>query len=548
MFSLLENMARERFWNFELAVMPNPEIIAAEVLPTGYGKVIVYVDPNSQDALSNLGFSNDQQELMVRGVVEHAYGHLNICPGRDIRSRFSIIEAIASVIEDKRGKRHIKEKEATIQFFADLVADVIVDTVIAKEDREGWYAYAAMIYYKKILMTRASMSLEHYFFIRLNLDLFGKTSNYYQELLQCLKGAITEDQIRKLESMVEEANNFIETMGGNTDLISVFRPPYNWAKLAGKITELFFDAQPARKRGKTEECKKGTGPEDYPKGRNAKGGCITPTVFGNTLALWYTARTKEVRLSCSSGNIARDNHPVSPLIVTEVDPMRMPALKDFNWPRTLLFPGKDDERPDFQLYWNEEYITVPIHAVASQNTMPDLSFWVDSSQSMGFQPFSAKERNNNYDLLLRAVFGAIRWLEQQGYARYLNYSVLNFSEKTQYSGWKSWEERQQIWDTLFAYQDGGTKFDLGVMEKLMEEAKRPFVAIMVTDGEIDNWQKALNEINSQFWVSKNFIFIQLGKPGNLSRALSEKSFPVHVVRKCDDLGDLVLGELQRRYR
>lgn len=546
MFSLLENMARERFWNFELAVMPNPDIIDAEVLLTGYGKVIAYVDPDAQAALSNLGFSVPEQKQMVRGVVEHAYGHLNICPGRDIRSRFSIIEAIASVIENKMGSNLVKEKEATIQFFADLVADVIVDTVIAKEDREGWYADAALIYYKNKFLTMASMSMAHHFFIRLSLDLFGKTSEHYHDLLKLLKAAKPAGQYPKLENMLEEAKSFIETMGDKSDLVSVFRLPYQWAKLARKITELFFDVQPAQKGGKTEECEKSAGPEDYTKGRIAKGGCITPAVFGNILTLWYAARAEEVSLSFSFGNAATDKHPVSPLIVREVDPMRMPSLKDFNWPRTLLFPGRDVEHESkFQFYCNDKYVAVPIHTTSSHSIMPDISFWVDSSQSMEFGPFN---RRGAYDLLLRTVFGVFRWLMNKGYAEYLHYSVVNFSDSTLYSGWKPWQERRIVYQTLFDYQGGKTELDLGVLDRLIKETSRPFTVIMVTDGELNNAKALANRVIKRFGVSKNFVLMQIGKASKLSRALTKENIPVYVIRQAVDLERLVLEGVMQRYK
>lgn len=546
MIALLEQLARERFWNFQLEITPNAHLIAADVHWAGYGEIEVCVDPDAEKAFYGHGFSDDEQGLLARGVVEHAYGHLNRCPGNNARPRFAIMEAVAEVVEAHRSKSTIEEKETAIAFYADLAADILLDAALVADDREGWYADAALLYYKCKVLTTQGMSLAQHFIIRMGLELFGNGSAYYASLLDLLNSHASADEQQKLTAMVRQAKAHIAALADDEGVIDVVRHPQHWPSLAGKFTELFLDAKSANTRRSSRKSKTSEDAEQIDTARGNGGGSLTPSSFPNLLTQWYADRASEVSLSLSQGADGMEQLPVSPLVVRPVDESRMPPLSEINWPRTLLFPHKNNEESSrLQLYWNEHYVTVPVPSASMSSSMPDISFWVDSSESMTYEPF---QKQGRYDLLLRALFGVFRWIETQTYAPYLNYSALNFSAETKYSGWKSWQNRQDIYNLLFDHQNGRTTLDITIFEKLIREASRPFIVVMVTDGELKNWKAVSSRIIGRFDLSKNFILIQIGNVSKLFTTLREKGFPTHVIENAEGLNSLVLGEIVARYK
>lgn len=546
MMTLLEKMACERFWNFRIEVTPNAHLIEADVHWAGYGRVEVCVNPNAQTTLTGLGFSDEEQRLLGRGAVAHAYGHLHSCPGKNTRSRFAIMEAVAAVVEAHMPQIAVEEKEEAIQFYADLAADILLDAVLVADDREAWYADAALLHYKCKALTTPSMGLAQQFIIRMGLELFGYRSAHRNSLLDLMNSKEPEDRQRKAAGMVEEANTYIVALDDDEDLIDVLRRPRHWPGLAGKFTELFFNAQSSKTGSRRRKRNQPEDADQQDTARGGAGGGLTPSAFPKLLTQWYAARARELPLAPGQGADAVEQLPVSPLTVRPAAENRMPPLRDINWPRTLLYPDKDNaESGRLQLYWNEQYVTVPTPVAGQPNAMPDISFWVDSSESMTFEPFKKQGR---YDLLLRAIFGVFRWLETQEHAPYLNYSVLNFSSETKYSGWKSWQERQAVFDALFDHQNGGTTLlDVQVMDQFINNTARPFVVVMITDGELENGRAVENRITEYFNPNRNLILIQIGPESKLSKKLRAGGFSVYSIDNAEALEGLVLREVVARY-
>lgn len=268
-----------------------------------------------------------------------------------------------------------------------------------------------------------------------------------------------------------------------------------------------------------------------------------PSPFREILTVLYEGRAAPVRpgLKASKGNVATAT--VAPLLVNAVDPLEAPTMDQLVWHRTECLPRKGT-RPLLRFQEARTSIHMPMVRAPSQRFLPDLAFLLDSSGSMNYQPYKGK---GEYDLLLRTVFGVFQWLRTKGLASFLRYAVLNFSEKTVYSGWLAWQYKDLLNQTLFQYQGGSTSLDPEVLQRLVRDAKRPFTAIMVTDGELDNAEEALECIAGNFQPPRGLILVQIEEESEFARGLRERGFRVHLLENKFALRNLVLGELKERY-
>ena len=83
------------------------------------------------------------------------------------------------------------------------------------------------------------------------------------------------------------------------------------------------------------------------------------------------------------------------------------------------------------------------------------------------------------------------------------------------------------------------------MRRLIREAKRPFVAIMITDGCVQ--EDIFQDIVEQFSGSKSFILIQIGTNAQLASKLKRRGFPTYVLDDAADLKGIVLNHIADKY-
>lgn len=512
MVKTIESMARERLWKLELQREKCPPIIEAAIDSRDW-TLHFKLAPDADKTLAAMEIPEEEQRVLVRGLVHHEMGHWEICPF-DSDGDYLLLEPICRVVRRKRRNADPKKIDETAKFLANIVSDIIVDTVRAWEDKTTAYADAQTLFFLKEIFRADTLSLLYNVFIRINMELWGKRASVMDRVKELLPDGEHSDIIKR-------ALSFFPRHRQTKHLASWLRDRSNWSPLAEKLATLLIDLM---EEEETAEWWR-------------------PSPFRDILTVLYEGRAKAVELALQGAESQPVGVPVSPLFTRPVDPFRLPPLERLVWPQTqCLVSGR--ERPRLQLVQSEVNIEVPLTSLPGRGFLPDLAFLVDSSGSMTYDPHSGK---GEYDLVLRTIFGVFQWLRDQGMASYLRYAVLNFSTTTLYSGWQEWHNRQALFETLFHYQGAGTMVDIRKATRMVQESRGSFVAILITDGEVENSVGMAKYVTDHFTPPKGFVLIQIGGVSRLAQVLWKRGFKVQVIRNHWELQGLVLGEVRERF-
>lgn len=513
MIPTIRRMAEERFWRLELKRRACPSLVETAIRLDNW-VVSVGLAPDAESRLASVGIHTEQQRTMARGLLLHEFGHWEVCPF-DSEGEYRITENVGVVVRRNHRKAKPKEVERKVRLLSNMVADVLVDTVLAIEDPTSRYANAQALFFLKELSISGALTKLYLVFMLLNLELWGSRSTHVARIYSKLPLRTDPPQVR-------EALGLFPLDRGPGFLAAWLRNKSHWPRLSRKLARLFLGL--------------------LPKGTPSKG-WWRPSPFRRTLTVLYEGRTAPVGLGLRS-EVANAGHTtVTPLLTGPVDPLSSPAVDRLCWHRVDCLPRRG-ERPALRFHQVEASVRTPTGQGSSERSLPDLAFLLDSSGSMGYEPY---EGRGLYDLLLRTVFGVFHWLRTKGLASYLRYAVLNFSETTRYSGWCDWAQRDRLYDVLFDYQGGKTVLGADVLRRAAAESQRPFAAIMVTDGELEQHEKSLECIAGCFRPPDGLVLVQLNTDSRFARRLREMGFRVHLLKSRQGLEKLVLGEISGKY-
>lgn len=273
------------------------------------------------------------------------------------------------------------------------------------------------------------------------------------------------------------------------------------------------------------------------------GGDIFPSVLDDL----YRARAERLVLgfrTCEGGQ--EEGYPVAHLQTRRLSEEEGIPLSNIRWSATRFVPtGRTED--EMWLYRRESPVRDPLRSWRGSGILPDLAFIIDSSGSMDWEPYSGKGK---FDLLLRAIYSALRWIEEEGVGCYLNYAVVNFSDQTLFSGWHSWYRLDRVKEVLFTYQGGLTQLDGKTVHRLIREAPRQFAALMVTDGELEptNAAEVVAEVSHLFQMGHQLSLVQIGGKGRkLSSQISRLGADVHRIKRAAELPSLVLRKVKERF-
>ncbi len=513
MISTIRRMAEERFWRLELERRACPPLVETAIRLDNW-VVHVGLAPDAERRLASLGIQGGQQRTMARGLLLHEFGHWEVCPF-DSDGEYRITESVGMAVRKRLPRAKGTELERKVRILSNMVADVIVDTVLSLEDPTSGYADAQALFFLKELSIAGALSRLYLVFMLLNLELWGERTTHEARIH-------TKLPLRTDPREVQVAMELFPVERGPEFLAAWLRNKTHWPALSGKLASLFLELIPKNTTSRV---------------------WWRPSPFRKPLTVLYEGRTSPVGLGLRS-NVENAGHtPVTPLLSRPVDPLSSPDADRLCLHRVECLPRRGD-RPALRFHQVEASVHTPAGQGGSERSLPDLAFLLDSSGSMGYEPY---EGRGLYDLLLRTVFGVFHWLRSKGLASYLRYAVLNFSETTRYSGWCGWSERDRLYEGLFDYQGGKTVLGADVLHRAAEEARRPFTAIMVSDGELDNQGAALRCIEKRFQPPNGLVLVQLHIDSGFARGLREMGFRVHLLKHRKGLDKLVLGEVSRKY-
>ncbi len=218
------------------------------------------------------------------------------------------------------------------------------------------------------------------------------------------------------------------------------------------------------------------------------------------------------------------------------------SFSNVAWEKTFFVENGEEEEA-----WMSKK-TVPFEIEeelsASNGSFRDIAFIVDVSGSMNWngKPLDGSK----YDLALRSVYGVINYLESLGKAKYMRFGALLFSSSSNWSGWKEYGELDAVKGLLFTgYQGGGTT--LKRVDEITKENGDPFMALVTSDGDIENAEEAASQCKASMDSGNDFIVFQIQSNSSFASKLEEHGALVVSVAKPEDLVGLNIKAVKERY-
>lgn len=181
--------------------------------------------------------------------------------------------------------------------------------------------------------------------------------------------------------------------------------------------------------------------------------------------------------------------------------------------------------------WEQQYSQEP----QNKKTNSDLLLVIDTSGSMG----DYKKSNSRLHQSILASFGFIKFFEQKKG----KIALINFSSSPIVCDWT--RDYDKIIDTLLINQGNTTNFPIHSIERLTERKKEGTVAVIITDGDIQNWQKTLN-ILTELCNLDNDVFLFLMDNKNAINKYSELKNVggfVEFASTVNDIRDVVFNQI-----
>jgi hypothetical protein len=156
--------------------------------------------------------------------------------------------------------------------------------------------------------------------------------------------------------------------------------------------------------------------------------------------------------------------------------------------------------------WEQQYSPEPL----DEKTNSDLLLVIDTSGSMGDYIDSASRLHQ----AILASFGFIKFFEEKKG----KIALINFSSNVLFCNWT--KDYDKVKDTLIEPQGGGTNFPINKLTELTEQKKEGSVVVIITDGDIQNWQTTLTLL-TELCNLDNDVFLFLMDNKNAVNRYSE---------------------------
>ncbi len=183
--------------------------------------------------------------------------------------------------------------------------------------------------------------------------------------------------------------------------------------------------------------------------------------------------------------------------------------------------------------WEQQYS--PEHL--DEKTSSDLLLVVDTSGSMGDETVAGSRIHEAY----LACFGFIKFFEEKKG----KIALVNFSSKPIVCEWT--KDYDKIKDTLLINQGSSTNFPTHTLERLTELKKEGSVVVIITDGDIQNWQTTLTLLTELCNLDNDvFLFLMDNKNavGKYSELRNVGGF-VEFASTANDIRNVVFNQIEK---
>jgi len=228
----------------------------------------------------------------------------------------------------------------------------------------------------------------------------------------------------------------------------------------------------------------------------------------------------------------------------EISPVDF-SPKNIEWSATRMLDNKVHifQKPDKLEISNE------IQIERSQKGFPDMCFIIDSSMSMEFEPY---EQTGDYHYAVLAVYNIIEYLARNNLLSLLNFSAINFSKETIYSGWHPYTHLDKVKRALLKYQGDFTTLDSKILKQVAEERKDNFILFILTDSGFNKKEIAIEVGDTLIDIANggyaSVFHFQMGYDLNgFSHRLKRNNIPVLEISSAEDFMHLSLQFTKELY-
>lgn len=154
--------------------------------------------------------------------------------------------------------------------------------------------------------------------------------------------------------------------------------------------------------------------------------------------------------------------------------------------------------------------------------------------------------NSKYHYALLAYYGVEKALHRLGVGIRTKYNMLTFSEKTEATGEKHYEEKTQIKQRILNPTFGGnTKIDIGVLAKHTREPGS--ILMTISDGAIYNWDEIRNDFK-KIIADKFYVHFQIGEDTQTIRDLESWGATVVKIKDASQMPRRAIEITQNFYK
>ncbi len=516
---------------------------------------------NNQNSKKGFYFDNPIKKT-IEMVLEHEMNHWRICPG-DIVYLEMIMDSVSKGLEDGGLKK--VNIPAITPYVANFFSDIIINSIAStnKDYTEGFflaYGHRLDVISKKantFFSSKNSSDSQIIFeiFCDVQAKIFGNTKNERQIVeVESVSYDKVKDYVVNLLSILSSFKQTNEIYSKKIDdknmneLLSRFKEESEWAPMAYGVAKLLAPLLNSVDDEDLEDICPLSGPikefvesKDYRKKvietGIGKGSGLKYIKKFESYDEQYKKKARTIVIEPEGKSEERQSLTVFKMGASEANKN---SLSSIYWPRTIIVGN--------QLLLNQK--PLPFNMNFECNTlvgnMQDILFIVDTSRSMGWsgEPFD----NSKYDLSLQSFYSMIDYLEKVKKASFLNYGLIQFSDNTTWSGWRSYYELSSIKRNLFeGYEGNGTVLDPKILDETLKTKRDKFMAVMISDGEIMNSDEALKSCNEIITEGNEFILLQIASRDNFANKIEESGGMVVNIDNPNDLVGLVLSATKRKY-
>lgn len=507
-------------------------------------KVDIRLNP---DLSSKLGLNKDEICLLLYTLLRHEEGHWKVCPFDEmyhLEVRASVIRAFESSFPENVWSTAERYCAPVINMFE----DIIVDRVISDGDsnyKRGTEIILSLL--RKIFKDKKDLVFILMLHLRESLLLDKKSkdhdiSDMVTAILKTMDGDLTKRALwgNRAEKFAGEIFKLIDLSNMSDPLLQRIQEAMQIIRDKLTSRSIFEARLQDDKDYRAEKVKEYL--EEASGGKYSDIGKLLRKKKPieddlEALDLFFELNAEKVPIDYSEERQNAYHIYLGQRRLREHETFS-PAM--IRWKATKIYEKDGETIIDLQKKETPFYIRNAAKEIVPM--IPDIAFIIDSSSSMG----RLTSGGDKYYVSVTAIYSILNYLKSVDKDRLMNFCVINFSSATWYSGWHDFTMLDVLKRKyILRQQSGGTSLNPRAIEQMMSEAQDLFLAIMITDGEISNNERAIRAVERLIFQGNGFSLIKIGDSGNkFVSGVEAAGGDVHVIHNVSDLSGLMIRKAE----